>query len=97
MTAKKTEKQRLREFQADSFMDDGFSVWPPSSGVDANWHVVNGGDSAVAHCFGFNHSVEQGEALAVRIAAALNYCRDLKTEHLLAHAAGTMQGRRKAD
>ena len=63
-----------------------FRVIRPSTGVDLNWHVTDGGDLCVAHCFGFAHSVDDGKWLAIRIAAALNYCRGIRTEHLIAHA-----------
>jgi hypothetical protein len=86
---KKTEVQLVRELRADELKEDSFHSYRPSVGVDANWHVVNSGDTRVAHCFGYGHSIDGGEALALRIAAALNYCHGIPTEHLLAHAKGT--------
>ena len=62
--------------------NDRFLVFPPSQGVDANWHVTDGNDTCVAHCFGFLHDVPSGEPLARRIAAALNACRGIPTEEL---------------
>ncbi len=62
--------------------DDSFHVLRPSIGVDANWHVVNSLDTYTAHCFGFGHSVEEGEVYAQRIAACLNYCRGMTTDEL---------------
>jgi hypothetical protein len=59
-----------------------FLVFPPSVGVDANWHVTDDNDTCVAHCFGFAHGIQGGEPLARRIAAALNACRGISTEEL---------------
>ena len=78
---------------ADHFVDSGFQVLPPSIGIDANWHVTGNGDTCVAHCFGFGHDIESGEGLAIRVAAALNYCRGIPTLHLLVHAPATKKGR----
>lgn len=66
------------------FRNDWFQILPPSVGVDANWHVTNYADTCVAHCFGFSHSVDGGEDFARRISAALNYCRGISTDRLLA-------------
>ena len=46
---------------------------PPSSGVDANWHITDKGDTFVAHVFGFNHAVdEQSKANAALIVHRVN-------------------------
>lgn len=83
---RKSEAELRRELLADELRSEAFTWLRPSTGVDANWHITNRGDTCVAHCFGFAHDVAQGEALALRIAAALNYCRGIPTAHLLAHA-----------
>lgn len=72
---------------ADECIDNIFRLMPPSTGADINWHVSDDGDICVAHCHGFAHDVDLGAALAVRIWAALNYCRSVPTAHLIAHAA----------
>ena len=36
----------------------------------------------VAHCYGFAHDIKDGEALARRIAACLNFCRGMDTQLL---------------
>lgn len=59
-----------------------FKVLPPSKGEDNNWHVVDSGDTMVAHCFGYCHSVAGGEELARRIAACLNACSGIETADL---------------
>ena len=51
---------------------EGWRVLPPSDGIDHNWHVTNDSDTVVAHCYGFDHSVEGGKPLAYAIAEALN-------------------------
>lgn len=81
---KYADQLRRGQALADELCNHKFIVHPPSVGIDANWHVCNDTDTVVAHCFGFGHSVEQGQALAVRVAAALNYCRGLPTADLLA-------------
>lgn len=63
-------------------MTNEFKVLPPSKGIDANWHVVNSGDTVVAHCFGFCHSVEDGKGFAERIALCLNACDGISDEEL---------------
>lgn len=78
--------------RADIHAGATFRVMPPSEGIDANWHVTDHSDTCVAHCFGFGHSVPEGEALAARVAAALNYCRGIPTEHLIAHASAAARG-----
>lgn len=59
-----------------------YRVLPPSVGLDSNWHVRDDADTCVAHCFGFNHSVSDGEVLARRIAACLNFCDGIDTDDL---------------
>jgi hypothetical protein len=61
---------------------DSFRVLPPSTGRDENWHVTDEGDTMVAHCYGLGHDIKEGEALARRIAACLNFCRGMDTELL---------------
>lgn len=66
-----------------SFIEkERFIVLRPSQGVDTNWHVTNDTDTCVAHCFGFAHDVQSGEAFARRIAACLNACCGIGTAEL---------------
>jgi hypothetical protein len=68
------------------YVNDRFLVHRPSTGVDKNWHVVNSDDTAVAHCYGFDHDVPSGETLARRIAACLNACNGMSMTELEAMA-----------
>lgn len=75
----------MKSTAANAHMHRSFKVLPPSEGMDGNWHVTDSNDVVVAHCYGFDHSVVDGESLAYRIAAALNYCRGIPTGRLLAN------------
>ena len=71
---------------ANNYKDDYFRLLS-ANGVTSNndgkyWHVTNGTDTCVIWCAGFCQSNEDGE-LALRVAAALNYCKGLSTEDLL--------------
>jgi hypothetical protein len=59
-----------------------FRLLPPSQGVDNNWHVTDDSDTMVAHCYGFAHSIADGEELAHRIVACLNACKGIETKDL---------------
>lgn len=43
---------------------------PPSTGVDANWHVTDSDDTFVAHVYGFSHSVDEASKANARLIAA---------------------------
>lgn len=63
--------------------DHKYRVLRPSQGVDANWHITDDGDTHVAHCFGFDHAVDEySEKFARRIAACLNAFVGVKTEDI---------------
>ncbi len=64
-------------------IDEKYQILAPSKGIDNNWHVTNEGDTCVAHCYGFGHSINEGKALAERIVACLNYCAGKSTGELL--------------
>lgn len=59
-----------------------FKILPPSTGIDANWHVTDKGDTMTAHCFGIGHDIESGKALAERIALCLNACKGISDAEL---------------
>ena len=68
------------------YKDDYFRLLSANGDTNTNdgkyWHVTNSADTCVIWCAGFCQSNEDGH-LALRVAAALNYCKDLSTEHLL--------------
>lgn len=84
-------KERMHDRYGELMEDDGiqmlvdplahasFRVLPPSRGRDENWHVTDEGDTMVAHCYGFGHQVKDGEQLARRISACLNFCKGMDT------------------
>ena len=71
---------------ANDYKDDDFILLSANGDGNTNdgkyWHVTNSADTCVIWCAGFCQSNEDGK-LALRVAAALNYCKDLSTEHLL--------------
>lgn len=71
---------------ANDYKDDYFILLSANGDENTNdgkyWHVTNSADTCVIWCAGFCQSNEDGK-LALRVAAALNYCKDLSTEHLL--------------
>ena len=71
---------------ANDYKDDDFILLSANGDKNTNdgkyWHVTNSADTCVIWCAGFCQSNEDGK-LALRVAAALNYCKDLSTEHLL--------------
>ena len=71
---------------ANDYKDDDFILLSANGDGNTNdgkyWHVTNSADTCVIWCAGFCQSNEDGH-LALRVAAALNYCKDLSTEHLL--------------
>lgn len=71
---------------ANDYKDDDFILLSANGDENTNdgkyWHVTNSADTCVIWCAGFCQSNENGK-LALRVAAALNYCKDLSTEHLL--------------
>ena len=71
---------------ANYYKDDEFILLSANGDGNTNdgkyWHVTNSADTCVIWCAGFCQSNEDGK-LALRVAAALNYCKDLSTEHLL--------------
>lgn len=74
----------LGRCSVDCIDDAPWRMLPPSSGLDANWHVTNHADTCVAHCFGYAHNVSGGQALAMRIRAALNVTSHISLDQLLA-------------
>lgn len=66
----------------DRFVGTTYRMFPPSVGIDKNWHVTDDMDTMVAHCYGFAHSIEGGEDFAERVKLTLNACRLLTTDEL---------------